>query len=136
MIEIIARASNRVFVGLPLCSFFSYYVDTSSAENPLLGRDPAFLAIATSFTLDVSKSRLVVNLFPPILKGYVMQCFTFYESADVIYVRPVAKLINKVPAAIRRAHRILEPMIQERRLKVEECLQTGDVWEDKPVRSP
>ncbi|THH20029.1 hypothetical protein EUX98_g8657 [Antrodiella citrinella] len=70
MVNIIARTSNRVFVGLPLC------------------RDPTFLSIATSFTMDVSKSRFIINLFPSYLKA------------------PVARLINKVPAAVQRAYEV------------------------------
>ncbi|GJE99522.1 cytochrome P450 [Phanerochaete sordida] len=51
--KVIARASNRVFVGLPLC------------------RDPAFLRFIVDFTIDASKARDVQAYFPPILKPFV-----------------------------------------------------------------
>lgn len=58
------------------------------------------------------------------------------NSRSLDYVLSViAKLINKVPAAIGRAHEVVGPLIQERRSRAEECLRTGESWEDKPVRS-
>ncbi|GJE99525.1 cytochrome P450 [Phanerochaete sordida] len=49
----VARASNRIFVGLPLC------------------RDPAFLKFVVNFTLDVARARDVLAFFPPILKSFM-----------------------------------------------------------------
>ncbi|KAH8103294.1 cytochrome P450 [Cristinia sonorae] len=53
VLAIVARTSNRVFVGLPLC------------------RDAEFLSIATNVTLDIAQSRFVINLFPPFMKPLV-----------------------------------------------------------------
>ncbi|KAI0673763.1 cytochrome P450 [Trametes maxima] len=53
MQQIIARASSRVFVGLPAC------------------RDQEYLDLSISFTIDVIKDRTVVKLFPEFLKPYV-----------------------------------------------------------------
>ncbi|GJE97791.1 cytochrome P450 [Phanerochaete sordida] len=48
--SIVARASNRAFVGLPLC------------------RNTAFLDTAIDFTVDVAKARVFLALFPEVLK--------------------------------------------------------------------
>ncbi|KAI0654469.1 cytochrome P450 [Cubamyces menziesii] len=51
--DIIARASNRVFVGLPAC------------------RNTEFLDLAVSFTLDVVQDRATINRFPNLVKPIV-----------------------------------------------------------------
>ncbi|KAI9060502.1 cytochrome P450 [Trametes sanguinea] len=51
--DIVARASNRVFVGLPAC------------------RNQKYLDLAVSFTMDVVKDRSIINLFPSALKPIV-----------------------------------------------------------------
>nr|BAL05133.1 cytochrome P450 [Phanerodontia chrysosporium] len=47
---IVARASNRVFVGLPVC------------------RNAGYLSLAVNFIVDVAKARNFIALFPPVLK--------------------------------------------------------------------
>lgn len=69
MQKIVARASNRVFVGTPLCAY------------PLLLRDPGvrrlmrgagrkqdYLDLAIRFTMDVVKDRTILIFFPHILR--------------------------------------------------------------------
>ena len=69
MQKIVARASNRVFVGTPLCAY------------PLLLRDPDvrrlmrgagrkqdYLDLAIRFTMDVVKDRTILIFFPHILR--------------------------------------------------------------------
>ncbi|CDO73437.1 hypothetical protein BN946_scf185013.g72 [Trametes cinnabarina] len=51
--DIVARASNRVFVGLPAC------------------RNREYLDLAISFTLDVVNDRNIINSYPSILKPIV-----------------------------------------------------------------
>ncbi|KAH8093068.1 cytochrome P450 monooxygenase, partial [Cristinia sonorae] len=53
IVHIIARSTNRAFVGLPLC------------------RNAEFLDVVVSAALDVFKARLIINLFPPFIKPYV-----------------------------------------------------------------
>jgi len=53
MAVVISRASNRVFVGLPLC------------------RNEDYLQIVRQFTFDVAKARFLLSLFPKFLKGVV-----------------------------------------------------------------
>lgn len=65
--DIVARASNRVFVGLPLCmSFFSSQglVLTSTRS----GRNKGYLDLAVDFAISVMKDRAVINIFPKVLK--------------------------------------------------------------------
>ncbi|PSR72585.1 hypothetical protein PHLCEN_2v11578 [Hermanssonia centrifuga] len=49
--QIVARASNRVFVGVPLC------------------RDPGYLDLTVNFAVDVGKARTVLTLSPFFLKS-------------------------------------------------------------------
>ncbi|KAI0640041.1 cytochrome P450 [Trametes polyzona] len=51
--QIIARASNRVFVGLPAC------------------RNQEYLDLTISFTIDIVKDKTLVKFFPEFLKPYV-----------------------------------------------------------------
>ncbi|EPT03342.1 hypothetical protein FOMPIDRAFT_87777 [Fomitopsis schrenkii] len=53
MIKIIARVTNRVFVGMPFC------------------RDEMLLETAVEFAKDVMKTKFIVNLFPDVLKPIV-----------------------------------------------------------------
>ncbi|KAJ3476173.1 hypothetical protein NLI96_g11343 [Meripilus lineatus] len=93
MVDIIARGSNRIFVGLPMC------------------RNKEFLDLATSFTMDVSKARFLINLFPRVLKPFV------------------AKVVNTVPKRVQKGLEFLRPFIEEReRLRQEH----GQDWADKP----
>ncbi|KAJ7575400.1 cytochrome P450 [Mycena floridula] len=91
--QIICRTSNRVFVGLPLC------------------RNPDFIDLNISFTLDVVKASVIINLFPR-------------------FLQPVAaKFLTTIAAATRRAAKHLGPIIQER-LAMED--QYGTDWPGKP----
>ncbi|KAI6167613.1 cytochrome P450 [Pisolithus thermaeus] len=51
--EIVCRASNRVFVGLPLC------------------RDPDWIEIASRFTIAVATDGIILNMFPKFLVPFV-----------------------------------------------------------------
>ncbi|CAA7265251.1 unnamed protein product [Cyclocybe aegerita] len=53
MMKVVARASNRVFVGLPLC------------------RDPEYTALNVQFTLDVVKTSSILCLFPRPFRPFV-----------------------------------------------------------------
>ena len=69
MQKIVARASNRVFVGLPLCALFRRRCQRShQLMHPLLGRNEEFLALPLRFTLDVMKDTVVMSITPDILK--------------------------------------------------------------------
>ena len=86
--KVIARASNRVIVGLPRCEYYvviSCMLMTARAgagKAPLeggmglltagmfVGRDKKYLDVAINFTNDVFISSFVINLFPDFLKPY------------------------------------------------------------------
>ncbi|EMD42274.1 hypothetical protein CERSUDRAFT_79865 [Gelatoporia subvermispora B] len=53
MQKIVARATNRIFVGLPKC------------------RDKDYLELVINFTSDVIKGRTLINLFPTAIKPFV-----------------------------------------------------------------
>ncbi|GJE97793.1 cytochrome P450 [Phanerochaete sordida] len=71
---VVARASNRVFVGLPLC------------------RDPSYLNVAVRFIIDVVKARNFLALFPPALKPIAAKITADFEGQvkeGVQYLRPL-----------------------------------------------
>lgn len=53
MTQIVSRASNRVFVGLPMC------------------RDPEYFKIISNFPRDVAKGRFILSITPTFLKSIV-----------------------------------------------------------------
>ncbi|KAK7007969.1 cytochrome P450 [Favolaschia claudopus] len=53
MMEIVARVSNRLFVGLPLC------------------RNKAYLSNNVEYTIDVMRSAAIIGLFPPFLRPLI-----------------------------------------------------------------
>ncbi|KAJ3543507.1 hypothetical protein NM688_g5847 [Phlebia brevispora] len=61
MRQIVARVSNRVFLGLPYC------------------RNQAYLDLAINFTVDVGKGRSVIPLFPVFLRGLAAKFITNIE---------------------------------------------------------
>ncbi|KAF8997910.1 cytochrome P450 [Cyathus striatus] len=72
-IEVVARASNRTFVGLPLC------------------RNAEFLAICKAFTLDVVKVSSTMNLLPPFLRplsSYVLSHAYRRIQTSMKYLEP------------------------------------------------
>lgn len=62
MMQIVARTSSRIFVGLPLCMEF-YCLSCASAHNKP-GRDPEFLNISINYTTDVVITGLILNMVP------------------------------------------------------------------------
>nr|VWO96215.1 Repressed by TUP1 protein 4 [Ganoderma boninense] len=72
MQDIIARVSNRAFVGLPLCekSAFVKTLGRVINANPLhlAGRNKEYLKLAVDFALDVMKSVVLLRLLPGFLK--------------------------------------------------------------------
>ncbi|KAM6503707.1 Cytochrome P450 [Amanita muscaria] len=52
IIDIVCRASNRMFVGLPLC------------------RDPDWMELTKAFTMDIAKSVLFLDIVPPALRPF------------------------------------------------------------------
>ncbi|KAI9060477.1 cytochrome P450 [Trametes sanguinea] len=93
MLTMVARATGRAFVGVPTC------------------RNPRYLHAAVSFTMDLVKARMFINLVPERLKPLV------------------AKFFKGPPRNLQEAAQILEPLIRER----EPFLEQG---EDEPDEKP
>ena len=68
--NIVCRASNRIFVGLPLCESSTPVLQSLSDKN--LGRDPDFVALNVQFTVDVVQAATLLRLFPPFLRPCVI----------------------------------------------------------------
>ncbi|PBK90215.1 cytochrome P450 [Armillaria gallica] len=58
VLQIVCRASNRMFIGLPIC------------------RDPDYVKLNINFTIDVFVYSRIINLFPRILKPILGSVFT------------------------------------------------------------
>ena len=69
MQQIVARASSRVFVGLPLCELPSQVLwPTILLRLGWTGRNQEYLDMAIRFTIDVMKDRVTMNITPYGLK--------------------------------------------------------------------
>ena len=65
MMKVVCRASNRIFVGLPLCTCllsFEYYVLS------LAGRNSDYVDLNVQFTIDVLKTAFILRMVPGFLK--------------------------------------------------------------------
>jgi hypothetical protein len=67
MMKVVCRASNRIFVGLPLCTWLlslelEYYVLSFA------GRNTDFVDLNVKFTIDVIKTAFILRMVPEILK--------------------------------------------------------------------
>ena len=63
--KVVCRASNRIFVGLPLCTWLlslDYYVLSFA------GRNSEFVGLNVQFTLDVLKTAFILRVIPEFLK--------------------------------------------------------------------
>ncbi len=68
MQHIIARASNRAFVGLPLCTHMFAALSVGPVLTAPAGRNEGFLELAVTFTRAVLKDRDMLSLVPRPLK--------------------------------------------------------------------
>ena len=65
IMKVVCRASNRMFVGLPLCMWLlSLKYCTLSFE----GRDPDFVDLNVQYTVDVVKTATILRMLPNFLK--------------------------------------------------------------------
>ena len=67
VMKVVGRASNRVFVGLPLCMSllsleYYYYVLSFS------GRNPDFMALNVQLAIDILQTSFILRIFPGFLK--------------------------------------------------------------------
>ena len=111
MAVIISRASNRIFVGLPLCQYHSWN-SSSVVLTRFPGRNEEYLRIVRQFTFDVTRARDFMSWFPKPMK------------------RLVGPLLPWARRATRQASVFLRPVIEDRQNKLKEL---GENWTDKPV---
>ncbi|OBZ79757.1 Ent-kaurene oxidase [Grifola frondosa] len=95
MLQIVARVTNRVLVGVPKC------------------HDPDYLNWAINFTINATKARMTINMFPLFLKPLV------------------GRMLTRVSKNVQAVADHLRPMMEERTRNLEEY---GDGWVDKPVK--
>ena len=131
MQEIVARASNRVFVGLPVCSYIcSKAAFLVRADHPRSsGRNEHFLKLGIKFAIDVIKDKDYLRHYPKFLKGYVgdaARSIRFCLTAHSIVARYTSDSVKTVWSAADH----LKPLVEERRRKAEEY---GGEWPGKPV---
>jgi hypothetical protein len=63
--KVVCRASNRILVGLPLCTWplsLEYYVLSFA------GRDSDFVDLNVQFTIDIIKTAFILRMVPNFLK--------------------------------------------------------------------
>ncbi|KAI8989894.1 cytochrome P450 [Trametes punicea] len=75
--QVIARASNRVIVGLPKC------------------RDPKYLEVAVNFTKDVFISSFIINFFPDILKPIIGRMTTIVSKNKRILLPMIRPMLQE-----------------------------------------
>ncbi|KZS96405.1 cytochrome P450 [Sistotremastrum niveocremeum HHB9708] len=81
--QVVARANNRTFVGLPLC------------------RDPEFLELNLRYTMDVVIGAEICRPFPVILKGIVARLFTPVAAATKKATKKLQPLIRSRYSLLR-----------------------------------
>ena len=120
--NIVCRASNRIFVGLPLCKSSILVFKSLSDMNP--GRDPDFAALNVQFTTDVLQAAVLLRLFPPFLRPCVIFVLGggVYSGDKNAYAgfRLVNKLISNVPKRTQQSLKYLAPVLAARRKQSEE----------------
>jgi hypothetical protein len=97
---VVARASNRVLIGLPYC------------------RHTEYLENAVRYTQDWAESTRRVAQYPGFLKPYVSHLHS--RQALTRSSRLVAPFVNKLPATIKRVGEIVAPEIDRRRALMDE----------------
>ncbi|KIL60305.1 hypothetical protein M378DRAFT_168332 [Amanita muscaria Koide BX008] len=77
----------------------------------MLGRDPDWLELNKTFTIDIAKSVLFLNFVPSALRPFA------------------ASLIRSIPNSIKRGTKHLEPLLRER---FEQEAKYGEDWTERP----
>ncbi|KAJ8469311.1 hypothetical protein ONZ51_g9081 [Trametes cubensis] len=75
--QVVARASNRVIVGLPKC------------------RDPEYLKVAVNFTNDVFITSFIINLFPDFLKPIIGRMTTMVSKNKHILMPMIVPMLQE-----------------------------------------
>jgi hypothetical protein len=113
-INIVARISNRVFVGLPLC--------TPPFKSSYVGRNKEYLEHAVKHATAVAPVASVLRYVPIVLKPYAPQKFP--------NIRIVVQLFGDLHRGRQASYKFISPIIMERR----QMMQSPDY--KKPVHPP
>ncbi|EJD07780.1 cytochrome P450 [Fomitiporia mediterranea MF3/22] len=76
VMQVVGRASNRVFVGLPLC------------------RNKDYLELNVRFTIDVIKAAQIIRMFPVFMKGIVGELLTSVPASTRRGIKHLAPIIE------------------------------------------
>jgi hypothetical protein len=114
VMKVVARASNRAFLSLPLC------------------RNEELLDLGIKFTMDVAISGKILSLFPGFLKPLVQSAASL-EGMNNMRSRLVASYVVPLRKTIESATKILLPEVNRRRQLMADY---GSDFPDKPVCSP
>ncbi len=71
MLNVVARLSNRVFVGAPLCEYHDVRGNGSrwrARTFHALGRDKEYLELAIDFASDLNSDGTLINFLPKFIK--------------------------------------------------------------------
>ncbi len=100
MTQIVARMSNRVFVGLPLCEYFPFVLLPSVVTRCVpTGRDETYLKNAIGFAEDIAISATILRLFPSIIRSIVAPLATYNNRK---HTKAFTKILT--PEILRRQH--------------------------------
>ena len=95
------------------------------------GRNPDWIDLNIRHSLDIVKGGLIAGFFPAFLRPYVapLDCsrHRFRQQVD----RLVIRFLTNIPRSVARGVRLLDPIIEERRKRLNEDEKN---WGDKPVR--
>ena len=97
MSNVVARVGNRIFVGLPTCSFLFKFNLTD-----ILGRNKEYVEYTIRHAIAAAKVGMIVRWFPKILKGIAARILLpdLYQGETIIYkhLEPIIKERRKLQA--------------------------------------
>ena len=131
MREIVCRISNRVFVGLPLCTSLALLDDNFLSFVSCSGRNADWIDLNSRFAIDVMKDATFLNMFPKALVPWVSHDFQFCLGLLTnVVISLVARFVSSTARCIRQGMEHLDPIIKERLKCMDEY---GTEWTNKPV---
>ena len=131
MREIVCRTSNRVFVGLPLCTSVALLDDNFSSFVSCSGRNADWIDLNSRFALDVMKDATFLHMFPKALVPWVSHNLQFCSGLQTdVVISLAARFVSSTARCIKQGMEHLDPIIKERLKCMDEY---GAEWTDKPV---
>ena len=98
MLNVVARVGNRMFVGLPTCSFLFFNL----TDKSYIGRNKEYLEYTIRHAIASAKVGMVIRWFPKILKGIASRLIVpdIYRGEKITYkhLAPVIEERRKLQA--------------------------------------